>query len=222
MNFVRRQIGHLLYGFIFWLPIGIIAIAGSYIFSGIEDFGKDFLDLFFPENSIHAGLGTVFWLFVFFLTGLLLKLTPVGTLLSGVPVLGFLFRKSGETMTLERLQNLTPCLFLYSPTCLSYGWIISEQKVTLNNEMATFSLINVYYPNVPTMVTGQVYSARKETVIRLGNKSREIVDVLLYGLRRPEYLEYRPWEDESEQEFKRRARDFGLALGADGTETPIS
>jgi len=143
---------------------------------------------------------------------LILRKTPVGNLLSMVPVLGLFFRRSGDTITLEKLYSRTPCLFLFSPTCLSYGWILSEQKVKLNNEKAHFSLINVYYPNVPTIVTGQVYSARKETVVKLGNQSREIIDILMYGLRRPVHIQYLPWEDEEENEFKQRVEHFGLLI----------
>jgi hypothetical protein len=134
----------------------------------------------------------------------------VGDFFSGVPIVGTFFRRGGEIITVDTLANLTPCLFLYSPTCPSYGWILSEEKVKLNNEKASFGLVNVYYPNVPTILTGQVYSVRKETVIKLGNPSREVVDVLLYGLRRPEDIQYLPWEDETEEEFKERAKRFGL------------
>jgi hypothetical protein len=105
---------------------------------------------------------------------------------------------------------MTPCLFLLSPTCISYGWVLSEEKVKVKNERVDFRLVNVYYANVPTIITGQVFSVRKETVMKLGNPSREIIDILLYGLRRPEYLQYLPWEDETEEEFKERAKRFGL------------
>jgi len=108
------------------------------------------------------------------------------------------------------LINMTPCLFLLSPTCPSYGMILSEEKVKFKNEKADFRLVNVYYPNVPTIITGQVFSVRRETVIKLGNPSREIIDILLYGLRKPEDIQYLPWEDETGEEFQERARRFGL------------
>ena len=92
----------------------------------------------------------------------------------------------------------------------SYGWILSEQDVSLGDVKAPINLMNVYYPNVPTLVTGQVYSARKETIMKLGNPSREVVDILLYGLRRPDQLHYLPWDDETEAEFRQRAKRFGI------------
>jgi uncharacterized membrane protein len=116
-------------------------------------------------------------------------------------------------MTIEKLLELAPCLFLYSPTCISYGWILSTQDVRTGDGKARITLVNVYYPNVPTLITGQVYAVRKESVMRLGNRSREIIDVLLYGLRRPEYIQYLPWEDESAQEFEERMLRFGLMPG---------
>jgi uncharacterized membrane protein len=217
MNFLRNQIRYLLAGFILWLPVGIIVVVGYYLFGTLEGVGEDFLGLFLQDRFVYPGLGIALWIMVFLLTGLALKKTRVGYLLSRIPIVGLLFRIGGETMTLEKLIDLSPCLFLYSPTCLSYGWILSEQEVKLNNDTAHFTLVNVYYPNVPTLVTGQVYTARKETVMKLGNQSREIVDILLYGLRRPVSLRYLPWDDEDNEEFKRRAELFGIALGADST-----
>jgi len=217
MNFLRSQIRYLLAGFILWLPIGIIVIVGYYLFGTLEGVGEDFLGLFLQDRFVYPGLGIALWIMVFLLTGLALKKTRVGYLLSRIPIVGLLFRIGGETMTLEKLIGLSPCLFLYSPTCLSYGWILSEQEVKLNNDTAHFTLVNVYYPNVPTIVTGQVYTARKQTVMKLGNQSREIIDVLLYGLRRPVSLQYLPWDDEDKEDFKRRAELFGIGLGADST-----
>jgi len=52
-------------------------------------------------------------------------------------------------------------------------------------------------------------------VIKLGNQSREIVDLLLYSFRSPENIKYLPWEDEKEEEFKIRAHRFGIKIDAD-------
>jgi len=136
-----------------------------------------------------------------------------------VPILGMFIRRGGEIITIDKLINLTPCLFLFSPTCISYGWILSEEKVKLDSESSSFNLINVYYPNVPTILTGQVYSVRKETVMKLGNPSREVIDILLYGLRRPEIIQYLPWEDEAKEEFRERAKRFGLGCIESGPTT---
>ena len=210
MKVIKRQLGFFLYGIIFWLPIAVVALVVSLIFGPVENYGHSFLSLFVPDHHIYKGLGFVFWLVVFFLTGVLLKKTPVGNFLSGIPIIGLFFRRSGDVISLDMLINMTPCLFLLSPTCISYGWVLSEEKVKVKNEEVDFPLVNVYYANVPTIITGQVFSVRKETVIKLGNPSREIIDILLYGLRRPEDIQYLPWEYETEEEFKERARRFGL------------
>jgi uncharacterized membrane protein len=187
-----------------------VILVGVYIFGDLENYGHSFLSLFIPDDHVYKGLGFVFWLVVFFLTGVLLKKTSAGNLLSGIPIIGMFFRRSGNVISIDMLINMTPCLFLLSPTCISYGWVLSEEKVKVKNERVDFRLVNVYYANVPTIITGQVFSVRKETVMKLGNPSREIIDILLYGLRRPEYLQYLPWEDETEEEFKERAKRFGL------------
>lgn len=211
MKFAKRQIGYLLLGLIFWLPIAIAVAVGSYILGDLEEIGKDILGLVVPDRFLYTGLGVVLWVLILFTTGLVLKFTLVGRFLSAIPIVGAFFRSGEEIMTLHTLMHLTPCLFLYSPTCLSYGWILSEEGIKIGKEQASFKLINVYYPNVPTLLTGQVFTARKETVMRLGNSSREVIDVLLYSLRRPEDLEYLPWEGETEEELKERAKRFGLS-----------
>jgi len=212
-TFIKDRLGDTLSGFVFWLPIGIIFLVGSYIYSNLEDLGRSFLLFLLPENLINPGFGIILWIIVFLLTGIILKNTPAGNILSRLPVLGIFFRKKGGTViTFKRLLNLTPCLFLLSPTCPSYGWIISEEIIKLNDEKARFPLINVYYPNVPTIITGQIFPVRKETVIKLGNPSKEILDLLLYSLRSPENIIYLPWEEENEEEFKKRAEYFGLKI----------
>lgn len=219
MKFIKHQLGFLLYGIIFWLPIGIIVLVAQLILGDLDSIGRDFLKLFIPDQYVDPGLGIVLWLVIFFLSGVMVKATPVGDLFTRVPVLGTFVRRGGEIITIDKLISLTPCLFLFSPTCISYGWVLSEEKVQLDNEDSSFTLINVYYPNVPTILTGQVYSVRKETVIKLGNPSREIIDILLYGLRRPETIQYLPWEDETKEEFKARAKLFGLGCIESGFKT---
>lgn len=65
---------------------------------------------------------------------------------------------------------------------------------------------------MPTIFTGQVFPVRKDTVIRLGNPSKEIIDLLLYAIRSPESVKYLPWNGESLEDFEQRAKSFGLNL----------
>lgn len=216
MKIVKNLFGYLLSGFVFWLPIWIIALVLSFVFGSIENTGRRFLIFFLPEQAIYPGFGIIIGIIIFYLTGIILKKTAAGDFFSRAPIIGMFFRrKGGETITLDRLLHLTPCLFLYSPTCPSYGWILSKEQVKLNAEKAEFTLINVYYPNVPTLITGQIFLVREETVIMLGNQSREIIDLLLYALRSPANIHYLPWEWENEEEFKKRARRFGINLSTD-------
>jgi hypothetical protein len=216
LKFITGRLGDVLSGFVFWLPIGIIILVGGYIYNNLEVLGESFLVFFVPEKFVYPGFGILLWAIVFLLTGFILKNTAIGDFLSRVPVLGIFFRKKGgSVITLKRLIHLTPCLFLFSPTCPSYGWILSEEEIKLNEENVRFALINVYYPNVPSIVTGQIFPVRKETVIKLGNQSREIIDLLLYASRSPENIRYLPWEEEKEEEFRKRAENFGLKLSTD-------
>jgi hypothetical protein len=212
-GFISERFGDILSGLVFWLPIGVIVLIGSYFFSSLEDFGNKFLSFFLSEEFLYPGLGIVLWIIIFLFTGLLLKNTKVGDYLSVVPIIGLLFRKKGgRIISVGRLRGLTPCLFLFSPTCPSYGWILSEEDITVAGKEADFKLLNIYYPNVPSIMTGQIFPVRKEAVIKLGNPSKEIIDLLLYALRSPENIRYLPWEDESEDEFRRRAEIFGMNI----------
>lgn len=215
MKFIKNLFSDLLAGLAFWFPIWVIFLVISFLFNGLEDWGEKFLALFFPQAHIFPGSGMLLVIIIIYLSGILLKRTAMGNSLSRIPIMGIFFRrKGGEIITLDRLLNLTPCLFLYSPSCPSYGWVLSQEKIRIDSEKVDFKLINVYYPNVPSILTGQIFPVRKETVIKLGNPSREIIDLLLYALRSPEDIRYLPWEDEIQEEFIKRARFFGLNLSA--------
>jgi uncharacterized membrane protein len=211
IRFVKNQLTFLLYGFVFWLPIAVLIYIIVFLFNNVEDIGRKFLLLLLPEQFYFAGFGIVLGILIMYFSGIVLKSTRVGRVFSKIPVLG-LFFGAGEIITIDRLLHLSPCVFLFSPTCISYGWILSEEKVKLSKEKAIFTLVNVYYPNVPSLVTGQVFPLRKDTVIKLGNSSKEIIDLLLYAFRSPTDLKYLPWEDESQEDFKKRAQSFGLGL----------
>jgi len=213
-KFFKSSFGYFFSGFIFWFPVGIIVVILGYIFNSLEGIGTTFLRFFVPTDFVHQGFGFLLWLALFFLTGLIVRKTPIGKILANVPVLGLLFRQGGEIMTIDRLSHLTPCLFLFSPTCLSYGWIISAEKVKTNGESENSILFNVYYPNFPSLITGQVFAVRKENIMRLGNHSREVMDLFLFAVRSPENIRYLPWEDETEENFLKRAANFGLNKGA--------
>ncbi|MBA7649816.1 hypothetical protein ES703_57615 [subsurface metagenome] len=211
--FIRERLGDILSGLVFWLPIAIIVLIGSYFFTSLEDFGQKFLSFFLSDDFFYPGLGIALGILVFLITGLLLKNTRVGDFLSGIPIFGLLFRKKGgRIISVGKLLGLTPCLFLFSPTCPSYGWILSEENIKVAGKETEYKLLNIYYPNVPSIMTGQIFPVRKESVIKLGNPSREIIDLLLYALRSPESIRYMPWEDEDEDEFRKRAELFGLDI----------
>ncbi len=205
----KRQFTFILYGFIFWLPVVLVIYIGVLLFSSAEKTGRMILGVAVADEYLYAGLGIILCILILYFSGMLLKLTKLGKVLSKIPFIGLFFGQ-GEMMTIGRLGNMQPCLFLYSSTCTSYGWILSEEKVKLGEANAIFPIINVYFPNIPTLVTGQVFAVRKDTVIKLANSSTEIMNLMLYAFRSPAALEYLPWEDESREEFEKRSTSFGL------------
>jgi uncharacterized membrane protein len=211
MKFIRKLFTFLLYGLVFWLPVALVAYIVYLFYSNAEKIGKTLLGFAIADKNLHTGLGIALIVLIIFLSGMLLKLTNVSRVLSRVPFIGIFFGQ-GEIMTISRLSHMQPCLFLYSPTCISYGWILSEEKIKIKENDALFPMINVYFANVPTLVTGQVLAARKSSVMKLANTSSEVINLLLYAFRSPPALEYIPWEDETKEEFEERARLFGLNI----------
>jgi uncharacterized membrane protein len=207
----KRQFTFILYGFVFWLPVILVIYIAVLLFSNGEKIGRMILGLGIADRYLYTGFGILLCILIVYFSGMLLKLTKLGRVLSKIPVIGLFFGQ-GEIMTIGRLSHMQPCLFLYSPTCISYGWILSEEKVKLSEEKASFPIISVYFPNVPTLVTGQVFAARKDTIMKLANSSTEVINLLLYAFRSPAALEYVPWPEESREEFEERAKFFGLKL----------
>jgi uncharacterized membrane protein len=212
-RFVRGQGTFLLFGLAFWLPVVLVFFIMSILVSNAENVGDKFLGLFLPESHIYPGSGVALAIIIIYFSGMTLKLTRITKIFSKIPVIG-LFFGAGDIVTVDRLMHLQPCLFLISPTCISYGWILSEEHVRIGEEKAVFQLINVYFPNVPSLVTGQVYPVRKDTVIKLGNPSKDVIDLLLYAFRSPKDLKYLPWEEECPEDFIKRAKAFGLKLNS--------
>ena len=209
LGLLKKQFTFLFYGLVFWLPVVLVVYIVILLFSNADKIGKMILGVAVPDEYLYAGLGVILCILIVYFSGILLKLTRVGKVLSKIPVIGLFFAQ-GEIMTINRLSHMQPCLFLYASTCISYGWILSEEKVKIKKDNALFPLINVYFPNVPTLVTGQVLAARKVTVMKLANSSSEVINLLLYAFRSPAFLEYTPWEDESKEEFEERSKLFGL------------
>ena len=212
-RFFTKQLGYLLFGFIVWLPIALLIVLGLWAFQSVEGVARDILDFFPFGESFPPGTGFLAIVLLVYISGVLLGKTVISNFAAKIPVLGiFLGQKNGKVMSLGKLLNLQPCLFLFSPTCPSYGFILSEEKVALDGEEAPYTLLHIYYPNVPTIILGQVYPIRKEETIKIANHPREVINLLLYASRSPVNINYLPWENETKEEFKERANNFGLYL----------
>jgi uncharacterized membrane protein len=210
-EFIKKQSTFIIYGLVFWLPVALVAYIAVLLLGNVEKVGRMILGIIVPDKYLYAGFGIILFILIVYISGILLKTTSLGKVLSRIPVIGIFFGQ-GEIITISKLSHMQPCLFLYSPTSIAYGWILSEEKVKLSGDDAVFPLINVYFANVPTLVTGQVLAARKETVMKLDNSSSEVINLMLYAFRSPAAIKYIPWEDESPEEFKERAKFFGMKL----------
>jgi uncharacterized membrane protein len=207
----KKQVTFIIYGFVFWLPVTLLIYIAVLLFSNTEKIGRLILGVGIPDKYLFSGFGVILCILIVYISGILLKTTKLGAVLSKIPFIGIFFGQ-GEIMTISKLSHMQPCLFLYSPTCISYGWVLSDEKVKLSQKAAPFPLLSVYFPNIPTLVTGQVFAVRKDTVMKLANTSGEVINLLLYAFRSPAALEFMPWEDEPQEEFEKRAKFFGLKL----------
>jgi uncharacterized membrane protein len=205
----KRQFTFLIYGFVFWLPVILVIYIAVLLFGNAEKAGRMILGVAVPDTYLFTGFGFILCILIVYFSGMLLKLTKLGKVLSKIPLIGLFFGQ-GEIMTIGRLSHMQACLFLYSSTNISYGWILSEEKVKVSEDKALFPIINVYFPNTPTLVTGQVFAARKNNVMKLANTSSEIINLMLYAFRSPAAIQYIPWEDESQEEFEERSKNFGV------------
>jgi hypothetical protein len=218
-KFVNSQLTILIFGLVFWLPLAVIIFILSLLLGNAESLGDKLLLFFLPASWVHPGFGIILAVMVIYISGVILKTNRTRKLLAKIPVLG-LFFGAGDIITVDRLLHMKPCIFQLAPSCLSYGWILSEVAVDLGKDNENYSVVNVYYPNVPTLVTGQVFPVRKETVIILGNPSKEVIDLLLYAFRKPKNLKFLPWEGENQEEFILRAKSFGLNISPDSIISP--
>lgn len=208
-EFFKKQFTFALYGFVFWFPVMLVIYIVVFLLNNAEKAGKLILGHIVINKGLYSVLAVILVVLIVYLSGVILKLTKIGDILSKIPVIGLFFGR-GEVMSLDRLGRLKPCLFMFSPTAMGYGFIFSEEKVKLGAKQAPFLLVNVYFPGVPTLVAGSIHAVRKESVMKLGNSSREMIDVLLYNIRTPSFLEFLPWEDETQQQFEERSKLFGV------------
>jgi len=112
---LKAQMTFLLFGFVFWLPVAVVLYLAILVISDGDKIGNMILGVGLPARYLHFGLGFIFCILIIYFSGMLLKLTSVGKILSKVPIIGLFFGQ-GEIMTIARLAHMQACLFLFSPT----------------------------------------------------------------------------------------------------------
>jgi len=206
------QVKNILWrGLIIVLPILIILWIIYVVLNPINKFGDAILKLFLPGRHFIWGSGLlVVLIFILIIGGIevysakrkktfwqTIKDKSVGK----IPLFGPFFARSGkDVVSFEDLKKLTPCKFWLSGTTPHYGFIIREQRVR-----GAETEVDVYRPNVPTIIPGDLFPLKKRLVIKLGNPSGEILDKLASGgfVGSEEEIPL-PWEDETEEEFRER------------------
>jgi uncharacterized membrane protein len=198
-------------GLIITLPIMIIGWIIYSVLNTINKIGDKVLNPFISKDHIIWGMGLLVILILIFIIGSIevfyggkekniwktIKTKTIGR----IPLFGpFFLSTEKSVISLDELSKLTPCKFWLSDTTPHYGFIIREQKVR-----GAETEIDVYRPNVPTIIPGDLFPLKKRLVIKLGNPSGEILDKLASGgfIGSEEEIPV-PWEDETEEEFKER------------------
>jgi uncharacterized membrane protein len=198
-------------GIIFAAPMAIIVWIVYEILNAVNSIGYKLLDLFLPASRLYWGMGVLLILFFVFLIGRIelyyqgrkrnIWQTFKEKTIGKIPFFGPLFARGDKTiLSFEDFKRLTPCKFWLSDTTPHYGFIVNEQRVR-----GAETELDVYRPNVPTLIPGDLFPLKKRYVIKLGNPSGQILDKLASGglISSQEEIPI-PWEDETEEDFRER------------------
>ncbi len=198
-------------GLLITLPLGIIIWIIFGILNAFNTLGNEILDPFLPHRYLVWGMGLLVVLILIIIIGRLeifaegkqsnIWLTFKKHTVGRIPLFGtFFMRTDKNVMSWDELIKMTPCKFWLSATTSHYGFIIREQKVK-----GAETEVDIYRPNVPTIVPGDLFPMKKRLVIKLGNPSGQILEKLASGgfVGAEEEIPI-PWEDETEEEFQER------------------
>ena len=192
-------------GLLLLIPVVVVFYIINLLVLPLDDVGRVILRLFIPSEFVGVGTGLIVVVFFALVAGRLVlffeqrNYTFWNAYVRRIPLVGPFF-SGGGALSLEQLAKMTPCKFWLSDTTPHYGFIVREQKVRgAENE------IDVYRPNVPSIIPGDLMPLKKRLVIKLGNPPGEVLQKLASGgFFSPEEEIPLPWEGESEAEFKER------------------
>ena len=198
-------------GLVLAAPILIVVWIVYEVLNAVNSLGDKFLKLFVPDKYVEWGMGFLVILFFIFILGRIevhfegrersIWQTIKEKTFGRIPFFGPLFAaRNRKVISFEDFRALTPCKFWLSDTTPHYGFIVNEQKVRGGE-----TEIDVYRPNVPTIIPGDLFPLKKRFVIKLANSSGEILDKLASGglISAAEEIPV-PWEDETEEAFRER------------------
>jgi uncharacterized membrane protein len=186
-------------------PIAILLWIVYFIFAMLNSVGKKALGLFVADRYLFFGIGFLLMALIIFLIGRIdLRLEGSNSgfrqKMRHFPLIGPLITSGGGALCLEELGRLTPCKFWLSDTTPHYGFIIREQKIR-----GAETEIDVYRPNVPTIIPGDLMPLKKRFVIKLANPPAEILQKLASAgfLSADEEIPVK-WDDETQESFLER------------------
>jgi uncharacterized membrane protein len=190
-------------GIVLWIILGVV--------NAVNTLGDKLITPFFPGRHVTWGIGFLIVLFFILVVGRIelyyegkeksIWQTFKEKSLAKIPFIGPLFAtRNRKVISFQDFKELTPCKFWLSDTTPHYGFIVNEQKVK-----GADTEIDVYRPNVPTIIPGDLFPLKKRFVIKLGNPSSEILEKLAScGFISSQEEIPIPWEDETEEEFRER------------------
>jgi uncharacterized membrane protein len=197
----------MLRGLIIAIPVVVIAYVLDIVIRPLDFIGRAILRLVIPSEYVIVGTGLIVMLVVLFIIGRIdvyyeeRKNSLWRRTIRHIPVFGSML-SSGGALSLEQLGKMTPCKFWLSDTTPHYGFIVREQKVR-----GTEAEIDVYRPNVPSIIPGDLMPLKRRLVIKLANPAGEVLQKLASGgFFSPEEEIPVPWDDESDEEFQERIR----------------
>lgn len=212
------------------LPLAVFFYILTLLIGPLDKAGSFVIGLFLADKFIFPGAGLILILVIIYIVGRIevhfaerekniwsfLKEKTIGK----IPFFGFFFTSKNRNMiSLEDIKRATPCKFWLSDTCAHYGLIIGEQSIRGDEPE-----IDVYRPNVPTLIPGDLFPVKKRYVIKLANSPNEILNKLASGgIIKPDEEIPIKWDDETDEEFNERVRltPLEIAIKTITKELPI-
>ena len=83
-KFFKSRFTFMQYGIVFWLPVALVIYITVLLINNAEKIGRMILGVAVPDKYLYFGLGIILCVLIVYFSGMILKLTKLGKVLSRV------------------------------------------------------------------------------------------------------------------------------------------